>query len=59
MASATASDIGVRLGRELAAEEVLLVEVRLDDVERRILRRIPDLADKITAGDITKPTWSK
>ena len=29
-----------------------LVEIRLDDVGRRIHRRIPDLDDKITAGDV-------
>ena len=44
---ATASDVAVRFGRELTAEEVSLVEIRLDDVERRILRRVPDLADNI------------
>jgi hypothetical protein len=49
---ATTSDVAIRLGRELTAEETSLVEIRLDDVERRILRRIPDLDDQITAGDI-------
>ena len=52
MSYATPSDISVRLGRELTAEEVSLVDIRLDDVERRTKRRIPDLDDKITAGDI-------
>ena len=52
MPYATASDVTIRLGRELTAEEVSLVEIRLDDVERSILRRIPDLDDEITAGDV-------
>jgi Phage protein Gp19/Gp15/Gp42 len=36
----------------LTDEETTLVATRLADVERMILRRIPDLADKITDGDI-------
>ena len=52
MAQATASDVEVRLGRTLTTEEISLVENRLADVERMILRRIPDLADKVTAGSI-------
>ncbi len=52
MTYATSSDVGVRLGRELTTEESSPVEIRLDDIERRIKRRIPDLAEKITAGDV-------
>lgn len=52
MAQATASDVEVRLGRTSTTEEISLVETRLADVERMILRRIPDLADKVTAGSI-------
>ena len=52
MTYATSSDVAVRLGRELTTEESSLVEIRLDDIERRIKRRIPDLAEKITAGDV-------
>ena len=52
MAYAKATDVAARLGRELTPEETTLVNQRLADVERRILRRIPDLADQITDGDI-------
>lgn len=52
MAYATADDVAVRWGRCLTPEEVALVDVRLDDVERMIVRRIPDLADKIAAGTV-------
>jgi Phage protein Gp19/Gp15/Gp42 len=49
---AAATDVATRLGRTLATEEIALVEQRLEDVERRILRRVPELADKITADGI-------
>jgi hypothetical protein len=49
---ATTDDVADRLGRTLTDEETTLVGVRLNDVERMILRRIPDLADKITANDV-------
>jgi Phage protein Gp19/Gp15/Gp42 len=52
MPYATASDVSTRLGKELTTEEVTLVETRLADVERMILRKVPDLAAKVTAGDI-------
>ena len=59
MAQATASDVEVRLGRTLTTEEISLVETRLADVERMILRRIPDLADKVQRAVSTPPTWSR
>lgn len=52
MTYATAEDVAARLGRELSTEETALVAVRLADVERMILRRVPDLAEKITAEDV-------
>jgi hypothetical protein len=53
LAYAQTDDVEVRLGRgELSPEETALVATRLGDVERMILKRIPDLAAKITAGDI-------
>lgn len=48
MAYAEASDVAALLARELSAEETALVERRLAQVERMILRRIPDLSDQIT-----------
>lgn len=47
MAYAEATDVATRLGRTLTAEETALVETRLEDAERRIKHRIPDLADQI------------
>lgn len=52
MTYATAEDVQARLGHELSTEETALVTVRLADVERMILRRVPDLAEKITAEDV-------
>jgi Gp19/Gp15/Gp42-like protein len=49
---ATASDVQAVLGRVLTTEETALVERRLAQVERMILRRIPDLDVKVTAGDL-------
>ena len=50
MAYATAEDVAVRWGHELSCEETALVNTRLDDVERMIRRRIPDLDDRIAEG---------
>lgn len=47
MALATANDVQDVLGRVLTTEEVALVERRLDQVERMIVRRIPDLLEQI------------
>lgn len=52
MAYATYEDVQVRWDHELSQEEQDLVEQRLEDVERRILDRIPDLASKIASGAI-------
>lgn len=55
MAHAAASDVATRWGKALADMEpeiVALLEVRLNDVERMIKRRIPDLDAQITATTI-------
>ena len=52
MAYATAADVQAIAGRTLSTEEVGLVERRLDQVERMIVRRIPDLDAKIAAEEI-------
>lgn len=52
MTYAEAADVQAVLGRTLTAEETALVERRLAQVERKILRRIPDLADQIAAEEI-------
>ena len=46
MAYATFEDVEVRFFRELAPEERPLVEARLEDAERKIRARIPDLDDR-------------
>jgi len=52
---ATTSDIQTRLGRPFAdAAETAQVQAWLDDVEARILQRIPDLTDRIAAGTPTQ-----
>lgn len=50
MSYATVDDVAVRWSRDLSCEEKRLVQVRLDDVERLIRRRIPNLDDRLTAG---------
>lgn len=52
MAYAAAADVQAILGRTLTTEETALAERRLAQVERMILRRIPDLAGRTEAGDI-------
>ncbi|BBX69418.1 Gp19/Gp15/Gp42 family protein [Mycolicibacterium psychrotolerans] len=52
MAHATAADVAALLARELSTEETTMVERRLEQAERLILRRIPDLDEKITAGEL-------
>lgn len=54
MAYATATDVQTVLGRTLEPKETALVERRLAQVERMILRRIPDLAAQIDAGDLNE-----
>ena len=52
MAYAQLSDVQARLGRPLTDDEKTQAETLLDDVELEIRSRIPDLDDKVTAGDI-------
>jgi uncharacterized protein YcaQ len=52
MTYAQAADVQAVLGRTLTAEETALVDRRLAQVERMILRRVPDLAEQIGAGDL-------
>jgi uncharacterized protein YcaQ len=52
MAYAAAADVQAILGKELTPEETALVERRLAQVERMIVRRVPDLAAQIDAGDL-------
>jgi hypothetical protein len=49
---ATAADVAALWARDLDTAETALVERRLDQVERMILRRIPDLAGQTEAGQI-------
>jgi uncharacterized protein YcaQ len=51
-AYATAADVQAISGRTLDTAETALVERRLAQVERMILRRIPDLAEQIEAEDL-------
>ena len=52
MTYAAATDVQTVLGRTLTPEETLMVDRRLSQVERQILRRIPDLAEQIEDGEI-------
>ncbi|PTR26489.1 Gp19/Gp15/Gp42-like protein [Rhodococcus sp. OK519] len=54
MPYAIAEDVQAVLGRALTPEETGMVNRRLEQVERMIIRRIPDLADQITAGSIDR-----
>lgn len=47
MSLATASDVSALLARELTTEETALVTRRLTQVERMIVRRVPDLLEQI------------
>lgn len=54
---ATTGDVSARLGRPLAdPAETLQVQTWLDDVETRILERIPTLAAMVSAGAPSLPT---
>lgn len=48
MTYAQPSDVAARLGRALTPEETALVAVRIEDVERKIRKRIPDLDAMVT-----------
>lgn len=52
MAYASATDVTVRWARSATTEETALINVRLADVERMILRRIPTLAAQIAANTV-------
>lgn len=53
MTYAVASDVTDRLGRTASDAELTLITTRLADVERLILKRIPDLAAQIAADPPT------
>ena len=50
MAYASVDDVAVRWSRDLSCEERELVSVRLEDVERLIRRRVPNLDDRLADG---------
>jgi len=52
MAYATPSDVEARWGRAPTPEELVVIDVRLEDVERMILRRVPTLDALVAAGTI-------
>jgi hypothetical protein len=52
MAYATTDDVAVRWGRTPTAEETAQIDVRLNDVERMIYKKIPDLDILIAAGTL-------
>lgn len=52
MAFATAQDVVTLWAKEPEPEVMLLIERRLEQVERMILRRIPDLSTKAAASEI-------
>lgn len=52
MAFAVAEDVEVRLGRDVSDHLRGLIEARLQDAERAIRRRIPDIDQKVLDGDI-------
>lgn len=54
MAYATADDVAIRWARTPSDDEIALIEVRLDDVERMIRRRIPTLDALVDAGTINE-----
>lgn len=51
MALATVSDVETRMLRPLTTEETALANVLLDDVERRLLRRVPTLLTDLDLAD--------
>jgi hypothetical protein len=54
MAYASASDVTARWARTPTDEETTLIDVRLEDAERLIRRRIPDLDAQVSAGDVAE-----
>ena len=49
---ATVHDVALRWGHDPSDAESALIELRLADVERMILRKIPDIRLRIAAGDV-------
>jgi hypothetical protein len=56
MAFAAPPDVAARLGRSLTADETTQVEALLEDAEAMILKRVPDLQARVTAGTLTTAT---
>lgn len=56
MAYTTTADVEVRLMRPLTTAETDAVGAWIDDLEAEIRQRIPDLADRITAGTVLVTT---
>lgn len=54
MAYAVATDVAELMARDLSVEETAMVNRRLGQVERMIVRRVPDLVAQVTAGDIAQ-----
>lgn len=52
MAYAQVSDVDVRMGKMSSDTEAATIGVRLNDVERLVRKRIPDLDDQISDGVI-------
>ena len=50
--AASVDDVALRWGREPSESEAALIDLRLHDVERMILRRIPDLWDAVRRGEV-------
>jgi len=54
VAYAVAADVTARWARDATPEEITLIDVRLEDVERKIKRTIPDLDAQVTATTIAE-----
>lgn len=52
MTYAKTEDVAELAGKQLTEEELVMCQRRLDQVERMIRRRVPDLDEQITAGSI-------
>ena len=54
MAYAVAADVAALWAKDLSEEETALVNRRLEQVERMIRKRVPDLDDQVASGDIAE-----
>lgn len=54
MALATPDDVAARLGRELSAEELRLCAALLDDAERMLISRVPELLARVADGRLAR-----